>query len=599
MIQPNPELPIAPEDYLPARMINEMAYCPRLYYLMHVEGLFERNRYTTEGKIVHKRVDKRVDPLKTPELFQPEDDGTDSVGVEEDENESNSSEVTKVHARSVSLSSDVLGVIAKLDLVEAEGDLATPVDYKRGKPRYDHEGNPDAWLPEKVQICLQAIVLRENGYRCDNGVLYFNETRQRVTIPIDESLIRQTERLVEQARLLQEQTMPPPPLVESPKCPKCSLSPICLPDETNRCRPSDQNVAPIVRLPATPRDELRPLYLNTQGMFIGKSGEVLQVKSDGKLVEEVRLRDINQVNLFGNIQVSTQAMQTLLSLDIPLTMFSSRGYFRGMLQGTGLKNIVLRREQFRMADDSEKCLRLAKLLVAGKIRNCRVLLQRNHLSPPAAALKELKRIAGRVASAPDASILRGMEGNAARIYFQHFAGMIKTGDHPTDPAEALGSPPKWTFDFRRRSRRPPQDPVNAMLSLAYSMLTKDLTVTAAAIGLDAYLGFYHCVRPGRPALSLDLMEPFRPLIADSVVLTAINNRMMTPEHFVAAGRGVTMTESGRKAFFRAYELRMDQLVTHPLFDYRVSYRRLIDIQTRLAAKMIRGEIEEFPIFVSR
>jgi CRISPR-associated protein Cas1 len=212
---------------------------------------------------------------------------------------------------------------------------------------------------------------------------------------------------------------------------------------------------------------------------------------------------------------------------------------------------------------------------------------------------ELKILIKRVEGVEGAEELLGVEGAAARVYFQNFAGMIKPGEEPVDPLAAIGKSPQYYFDFRKRNRRPPRDPVNALLSLAYSMLAKDLTIVAASVGFDPYLGFYHLPRPGRPALALDLMEPFRPLIAESAVLSAINNRMVYPEHFYPAGKGVTLTESGRKAFFRAYEQRMDQLVTHPLFDYRVSYRRLLEIQTRLLARVVSGEIGEYPIFVTR
>ena len=130
--------------------------------------------------------------------------------------------------------------------------------------------------------------------------------------------------------------------------------------------------------------------------MVGKTGEILPIKEQGKLIREIRLREVNQVNLFGNIQLSTQAIQTLCELEIPLVLFSMNGYFHGMLQGTGLKNILLRREQFRLADDPRRSLEIAKLLIDGKIRNCRVLLMRNHVAPPADAIRELKRIAGRV-----------------------------------------------------------------------------------------------------------------------------------------------------------------------------------------------------------
>lgn len=583
------------DRYLPARMINESVYCPRLFYLMHVEGQFERNAETIEGEGIHRRVDSRTDALASPTPApEPtlESAPESPTGPVEEE--------PTIHARSVTLASDRLGVVAKLDLIEARGWQATPVDYKRGRPRIEPGGGLAAWEPERVQLCLQALVLRENGFLCQQGIVYYHTTRQRVTIPIDEPLVGRTEQAVTAARVIAELPRAPAPLVDSPKCPKCSLSAVCLPDETNRCRaPEQTGQTGKIRLPATPRDDLKPLYLNTQGLYVGKKSELLEIKDRGKVVQQTRLRDINQVNLLGNIQVSTQALKALLQAQIPLVLFSQRGYFYGLLQGTGLRNILLRREQFRLADDPQRALKIAQALVAGKIRNQRVLLMRNHLSPPARVIAELKRLALRTQRAERADTLLGIEGTAARLYFEHFAGMIKVGDEPLDPAAILGEPPCYSFDFHNRNRRPPRDPVNALLSLAYTFLAKDLTVTAAAVGFDPYLGFYHQLRPGRPALALDLMEPFRPLLADSAVITAINNRMVTPEHFVAAGRGVSMTDSGRKAFIRAYEQRMDQLVTHPLFDYRVSYRRLLEIQTRLLARVVSGELAEYPVFVTR
>ncbi len=607
------------DRYLPARMINEFVYCPRLFYLMHVEGQFAPNAETVEGTQVHQRVDQKTDALAAP---APSKQQTTQLGFDFDEPEAahdlsavaaalptltepssaTTEPLEKIHARSVMLASDKLGVIAKLDLIEGTGACATPVDYKRGQPRYEANGQLSAWKPERVQICLQALVLREHGFQCDAGILYFHQTRQRVRIEIDQALIDDTLKAIRRARLVAESTTAPPPLLNSPKCPKCSLSAICLPDETNRCRAADglaQNGPSVIRLPATPRDDLRPLYLNTQGTYVGKTSELLVVREGSKVLHEVRLREINQVNLFGNIQMSTQAMKALLSLEIPLTLHSQGGYFQGMLQGTGLKNILLRREQFRMADQPDRSLAVAKALVAGKIRNQRVMLMRNHVSPPAADLLKLKRITQRVERVKEASSLLGLEGTAARIYFQNFVGMLKPGDAPVDPNAAFGQPPRYAFDFRGRNRRPPRDPVNALLSLAYALLAKDLTIILASVGFDPYLGFYHLPRPGRPALSLDLMEPFRPLIAESAVLTAINTRMIYPEHFVPAGRGVSLTVAGRKAFFRAYEQRMDQLVTHPLFDYRVSYRRLLEIQTRLLARVVTRELESYPVFVTR
>jgi CRISPR-associated protein Cas1 len=159
--------------------------------------------------------------------------------------------------------------------------------------------------------------------------------------------------------------------------------------------------------------------------------------------------------------------------------------------------------------------------------------------------------------------------------------------------------PAAAFRLDDRNRRPPRDPVNALLSLAYSLLAKDVTIVCATIGLDPFWGFYHQPRFGRPALALDIMEAFRPLVADSVVITAINTQMVDPMSFVKVGPAVSLTADGRKRLLHAYEQRMDAHVTHPLFDFRVSYRRVIEIQARLLARLIAGEIEEYPGFETR
>jgi CRISPR-associated protein Cas1 len=233
----------------------------------------------------------------------------------------------------------------------------------------------------------------------------------------------------------------------------------------------------------------------------------------------------------------------------------------------------------------------------GKIRNQRTLLQRNHIEPPETALRQLKLLAEKAETASEIDTLLGIEGSAARVYFSEFAGMLKSGEDGDNAHQ--GAPTEFSFDFTQRNRRPPRDPVNALLSLAYSILVKDLTITCYSLGFDPYWGFYHQPRFGRPALALDLMEPFRPLIADSVVLTAINTRMVTTADFIRSGPAVALKPNGRKGFFRAYELRMDTLVTHPMFDYRLSYRRLLEVQARLLARFLNGEIDDYPVFVTR
>lgn len=623
--------------YLPARMLNEFVYCPRLFYYEHVEGVFAHNRETVEGAGLHSRVDAKSDPFPTPEAL-----------LEQGE---------RGKARSIQLASDTLGIIAKLDMLETDGAQVIPVDYKRGKPRELSDGSIVAWDADQVQIGAQALILRELGYECTQAYLWYHGSRQRVLVRIDETLERTVRETIAAARAVAVSNQIPEPLEDSPKCPRCSLVGICLPDETRRCHEQDEQQvyqptlfdieAPrsaVVRERFSPspettrrlvpaRDDLRPLYLNTPGLTVGKSGQVLKVKSKTTTVEEVRLRDVSQINLFGNIQLTTQAIQTACELEIPIAYFSMGGWFYGVTRGLGLTNIFVRREQFRLADNQGFALRFSQGLIEGKIRNQRTLLMRNHVEPPKGALVQLKALQQEVKRCESLGELMGIEGNAAAIYFRHFSGMLKVesnreeypwggfldsaceppvseraeGERHSESGEEDSSDEEsgepitegLTFHFESRNRRPPRDPINAMLSLAYALLAKDLMITCSAVGLDPYLGFMHQPRYGRASLALDLMEPFRPLIADSVVLTAVNNRMVTVSDFVRAGNAVSLKSEGRKRFFMAYEQRMDTLVTHPLFGYRVSYRRLLEIQTRLLTRMLTGEISQYPVFTTR
>jgi CRISP-associated protein Cas1 len=257
-----------------------------------------------------------------------------------------------------------------------------------------------------------------------------------------------------------------------------------------------------------------------------------------------------------------------------------------------VKNVFLRKIQYRLSDEDWFALSFARQLMSGKIRNQRTMLQRNHVEPKPITLQQMKAMAERAEQAVNIEELLGIEGNAARLYFGDFAGMIKGDEDSNVPAQ-------FKFAFSHRNRRPPRDAVNALLSYTYSLLAKDCTIACYAVGFDPMMGFYHQPRFGRPSLALDLMEPFRPLIGDSVVLSAINNRMVQPKDFIAAGPSVSLTAAGRKALLHAYELRMDALVTHPIFDYRVSYRRLLEIQARLFARYLQNEIGAYPVFVTR
>ncbi|WHZ15037.1 MAG: CRISPR-associated RecB family exonuclease Cas4 / CRISPR-associated protein Cas1 [Nitrospira sp.] len=559
---------------LPARMVNEFAYCPRLAYFEWVDGEFADNAETTEGRFHHRRVDQT--PLRK------------SRKVEDDQ----PSEAT-IHQRSVWLSSERLGVTAKIDLVEgdaasaglAEGtQTVVPVDYKRGKRPHTTQG---AWEPELVQLCVQGLLLREQGFTCERGVLYFVGSRERVEVPFDDELITRTRELLDGMRTMTQATVAPPPLVDSPKCPRCSLVGLCLPDEVGWLRATHEGEAPAVRKLIPANDDALPLYVQTPGAKLGKDGECLKVKDHDEVIGEARLVETSQVVLYGAIQVSTQVTQELCKRGIPLVYCSSGGWFYGMTTGLLHKHVELRRRQYAAAADRERCLLLARRFVQAKIANCRTLLRRNHRAAPDTVIQELKCDQIQAGVAESLESLLGTEGTAARRYFSEFAGMLKEAE------------PGARFDFDGRNRRPPRDPVNAMLSLLYSMLAREWTVTLQSVGLDPYLGFYHQPRYGRPALALDMMEEFRPLIADSAVLTAINNGEIRTSDWIERMGSVTLTPDGRCRLIETYERRMGQEITHPVFGYQISYRRVLEVQARLLGRYLLGEIPELPPFTTR
>jgi CRISPR-associated protein Cas1 len=543
-------------------MLNEFTYCPRLGYLEWVQGEFADSADTVEGRLHHRTVDRSRQRRRVG-------------GDGHDESPS------RIHERSVLLGSERLGLSAKIDLIQGEGNRVLPVDYKRGRRPHVARG---AYEPELVQICAQGLLLREHDYECTEGVLYFAGSRERVPVQFDEALVARTLELARELRAVAERGEIPPPLVDSPKCPRCSLVGICLPDEVRFL----SDGAPEVRPLAPARDDALPLHVQRQGARIQKEGGVLRVLDNGEVIGEARLGELSQVVVFGGVHVSTPVIHELCRRDIPVTWLSHGGWFYGITHGMSHKNVELRRQQYSTAADPSRSLVLARRFVQAKIANCRTLLRRNHPCAPAAVLQDLKEDIRRAGQADRMESLLGIEGTAAHRYFSLFGEMLRA---PGDDLRA--------FDFERRNRRPPRDPVNALLSLAYAMIVREWTVVALSVGLDPYLGFYHQPKYGRPALALDLMEEFRPLVGDSLVLTVVNTGEVTAEHFVEALGAVSLTAAGRAHFIEAYERRLSQEITHPVFGYRISYRRLFEVQARLLARYLGGEIPEYPSFTTR
>jgi CRISPR-associated protein Cas1 len=554
-----------PLQLIPARMLNEFTYCPRLFYLEWVQGEFTHSDDTLEGEFVHHSVDRETGNIGTAEELECEE---------------------KINARSVTLSSEKLGIIAKFDVIEGEGGVLCPVDYKKGEVPDNEQRSHE---PERIQICAQALILRENGYRCNEGVIYYASSKTRITVPIIDELIDRTLQLIEQARQTSVSSSIPPPLIDSPKCPRCSLVGVCLPDEVNALSYDKLNrIGPdeMRRLiPAS--DDALPLYVQEQGTTVTKNGDELEIKSKGSVIARAKLFETSSITLFGNVQITTQTIHELCMRGIPICYFSFGGWFYGITHGMIHKNIMLRQCQYRVASGEKQSLLIARRMICGKIRNCRTLLRRNCEISPDAALDELARLAESALRSNSIDELFGIEGAAGRVYFSHFSEMIKV-----DKGE-IG------FDFHSRNRRPPKDLVNALLSYTYALLASTTAVVLLSVGFDPYLGFFHQPRYGRPSLALDLMEEFRPLIADSTVITLINNREITNEDVIKRAGSVALLPDARKKVIHAYERRLGTQITHPLFGYSISYRRVLEVQARLLGRVLTGEIKEYPIFLTR
>ncbi len=554
-------------DLIPVSMISDYAYCPRQCYIRWNEGEFEECEDASNS----------ADDPEISAASRPLDAGS----------------------RTVHLSAPKLGITSRINLIDGGGEGGArdvmPVLIKKGEAAVI---SGEVYDSDRVRLCAQALVLRENGFLCAAGLAYFTKSRKSVPVQFDEPLIARTEEIIARIREMAAERRMPPPLLDSPKCNRCHFGGICLPDEVNLLRElkagksgeaggEDQPQEPAreLRMLLASRDDQVPVYVLDQGSTVHKRGDCLEIRSrDGK-VNTVRMIEVSQLCLYGGVEISTPAVVELMQRGIPVLHFTHAGWFEGICLGHTSKNIDLRIRQYEWARDKEKSLALARGMISGKIRNCRILLRRNDEQIAAEVLERLAEYACQAGRASSFETLLGVEGAAAELYFSRLGCLLKTGDE--------------RLSFRGRNRRPPKDPVNAVLSYLYGILVKECFVTLLAVGFEPYLGFYHQPKYGRPALALDLMEEFRPLIADSTMVSLFNNKELDIEDFVITEEGVMIGRSAKRKVVGGYERRMDTNITHPLFGYKISYRRVLEVQSRLLARVLSGEIEEYPAFCTR
>ncbi len=338
---------------------------------------------------------------------------------------------------------------------------------------------------------------------------------------------------------------------------------------------------------------LNTLFVTTQGAYVRKDGENVVVSVDHAERLRVPVHRVGSIVCFGNVSVSPFLLEWCAERSLHIAMLTEFGKFLGRFEGLASAGAMLRRQQHRAALDQEETKRIATFIVQGKLRNSGGLLRRGAREREGKASEALAKAADAIsrleASLPTAETIdqaRGYEGEAAAVYFSVMDDMVVADDAD--------------LRFEKRSRRPPKNPFNALLSFGYALLLNDCIAALQTVALDPWLGFLHVERPGRPSLALDLMEEFRAFTVDRMVLALINRKQIASSDFDRdpAG-GVTLKDAARRTFLSEYQTRKSREIQHPLLEQPVPAGLLPHVQARLLSRMIRGELDEYPPFVFR
>ena len=339
------------------------------------------------------------------------------------------------------------------------------------------------------------------------------------------------------------------------------------------------------------RKLLNTLYVTIPEAYLSKDGMNVVVSVKQEEIFRIPIINIEGIVTFGYMGASPGLMKLCSDNGVSLTFLSPQGRFIARVQGPTKGNVLLRKEQYRLADDESFALHLSKLFIAGKIQNYRNILRRFERDygtndDITSAIQKLEIRKHDLQKAQDSNQLRGLEGDAASVYFDTFPHLIINQ--------------KSDFPFSGRNRRPPKDATNAMLSFAYSLIANDVSAALETVGLDPYVGFLHTLRPGRTSLALDLMEELRAYLGDRLVLSLINRRQINAHDFIyQADDGVVMTESCRKILLTAWQTRKKETITHPYLNEKIPIGLLPFVQATLLARFLRGDLDDYPVFLIR
>lgn len=521
--------PVVYDQTIPLSLVAHTSFCPRRAWL---ESVGERvdSAQIQVGKSAHRRVDE-------------------ARGAGRGER------------RSVDVHHAELGLIGRCDVV---------ADTEFGVHLTEFKATPVKLAPTvteamRTQLALQRMCLTASGHSVDSVSVFFTTHHRKVDVELGEDDDRRAVELVAETRRVVSSSSAPPPLEDSPKCQKCSHVGVCLPDERRYSSPARRVVV------ADPENQV--VHLATPGSRVHLSRGRLVVSKSHERLASIPIERVQGVVVHGNVDLSSALLRELMWRDLTTVWCSGTGRVYGWARPSHSANGAIRVRQHVVADHGD--LGFSREFVATKIANQATLLRRNGTAP--GAVSQLRRLQKLADSALTTEPLLGVEGEAAAVYFGAFLSMLNPG-----ALAVVG--PSWPG----RSGRAAGDPLNAALNYVYALVTAETIRAIVACGLDPHAGFLHSPRRNKPALALDLMEEFRAPVADSVVVRALNNGEIGASDFTSVFGTSRLTEKGRKALIGGFEHRMTTEFTHPLFGYKVTWRRAMEVQARLVLGVLDG-----------
>lgn len=523
-------------DPIPISLVAHTVFCPRRAWLESV-GETVPSVAIEHGVAAHGRVDSRAD---------------DRVGFR----------------RSVDVWEPTLNLTGRCDVVTDRSGLLHVVEYKSSPLRR----RPEVTQAQRVQLALQGLCLESMGHAVGTYAVYFTNHHKEVPVMVDEVLRNEARGYVERTRAVVEDQTAPEPLIDDPRCGRCSHSSVCLPEERR-----EQQVRRVIKV-ADPDGQM--LHVATPGARASLSGGKVVVKRRDEKLASVPIELVLGLVVHGNVDVSSALVRELLWRGVPITWCSFRGSVVGYARSVRSPNGAARVAQ--RAPDSATALLLAREFVASKIANQATQLRRSsrvHVLPEVSHLRALARQAS---SSHGTAQLLGLEGEAASIYFRLL------------PLSLAGNAGRWFIDdWPGREGRGASDPLNVALNFSYGLLLGEVTRALVACGLDPHAGVLHTAGRNKPAMALDLMEEFRAPLADAVVVGAINNGELTPGMVSSVLGGARLRDNGRTALIRAFERRLDVKIKHPVFGYRATWRRTLEIQARMVLGVLDGSQDRY------